>query len=119
VHHDGNRDVDHGGTARKDRAACLEAPALIESIVLRDGGTRHTETLRALVSGGDPGEGWGETVDHIPRLTMTALPRIFSGELRSFSKLIASHCFYLVIYQKSWHRYGVMTKGTHFNKMPS
>jgi hypothetical protein len=87
--------------------------------VLRDGGTRHAETRRALVSGGDPGEGWGETVDHIPRLTMTALPRIFSGELRSFPCLITSHCFYLVIYQKSWHRYGVMTKGTHFNKMPS
>jgi len=52
VHHDRDRDAVHGGKARKDRAACLEAPALIDAIVLRDGGTRHTETLRALVSAG-------------------------------------------------------------------
>jgi len=35
--------------------------ALIESIVLGDGGERHTETLRLLVeAGADPGTRWGE-----------------------------------------------------------
>jgi hypothetical protein len=87
--------------------------------VLRDGGTRHTETLRALVSGGDPGEGRGETVDHIPRLTMTTLPRIFIRRTAVISLLDHKSFFLFINSSKTKCRYCVMTKGTHFNKMPS